>query len=438
MRPATTEPLERPPAIPAPDGPYRLLGAGGPHRPLPLDVHRRTYPAPGAAGRPDRRIIEAVERSGLRGRGGAGFPTGRKLAAVADGSGRAVVVVNGSEGEPVSGKDRWLLSRAPHLVLDGAILAARAVGAREVSVAVERGSLGALRALERALDERRDEPSGHVVTVHGLPPRYVAGDESALVHWLDGGPAKPTTAPPRPFERGVGGKPTLVSNVETLAHLAQIVRWGPDWFRREGTPEHPGTVLATVGGAVRHPGVVEVGIGTPLVDLVRAAGGPTDGVQAILVGGYFGAWLPAADAAQASLSNESLRHHGAAIGCAAVTVLPRGACGVAESARVLAWFARESAGQCGSCVHGLKAIADGTDALLRPGAIGVTHLERWAAMVEGRGACHLPTGAVRFLRSALRTFATDIAAHRHGRPCPGAHQPPILPIPVVEEPMAWR
>ena len=421
-----------------PKGPVRLLLDGPRSEPTTLAQHRATYAQPRHHGRSDRHIIDAVTAAGLLGRGGASFPTGRKLAAVAGGRRGAVVVINGSEGEPLSNKDRWLLARVPHLVLDGAAIAARAVGSHEVHVCIDRGSTRALRAMARAVAERSaQEPAGPAFTIHDLPPRYVAGDESAIVNWLNGGPAKPTM-PPRPYERGVGGRPTFVSNVETYAHMTQIMRWGPQWFRGQGTADHPGTMLATVGGAVQQPGVVEVGVGTRIVELVRAAGGPTDGVQAVLVGGYFGAWLSNADAASATLSNESLRPFGAALGCGAVTVLPRSACGVLETARIMAWFSAESAGQCGSCVHGLAALAGGTADLLRHRSNDVAQLERWAAMVDGRGACHLPSGAVRLLRSALSVFADDIDGHRRGIHCAGSTARPWLPVPMSEGPVEWQ
>ena len=307
----------------APSGHHRLLSASGPSgTALSLADHRRTYPAPPTPRRPREDLIATVERAGLLGRGGAGFPTGRKLRAVAAGRRRPVVVVNGTEGEPVSGKDALLLRTAPHLVLDGAALAAAAIGARAVVIGVDRLNRAALAAVDRALAERRDsDPDGVPMRLAPTPPHYVTGEESALVHWINGGEAKPTRVPPRPFEKGVDGRPTLVDNVETLAHLAQILRFGSDWFRQRGTPAEPGTILATVSGAVARPGVYEVSAGFPLADLLAGAGTP-DGVSAVLVGGYFGFWLDARAAASARLSHDDLRRRGGGLGCGAVAVLP--------------------------------------------------------------------------------------------------------------------
>ena len=255
-----------------------------------LAEHRRFHPRPpDPRSRPWHQLTEVVEDAGLRGRGGGSFPTATKMRAVAARGGRPVVVVNASEGEPLSAKDSLLLTRLPHLILDGAALAATAVGAGEVVVCVKRSSAASARSLDQALEERRGE-GGPAIRAAIVPDRYVAGEESALVRWLNGGPAKPTVVPPRPFERGVGGRPTLVQNAETLAHVAQIAVYGADWFRDVGTDDEPGTALFTVSGGVRAPGVVEAPFGTRLSALVDAAA-PTSPVSAVLVGGYSGSWL---------------------------------------------------------------------------------------------------------------------------------------------------
>src|SRR5689334_7482977 len=182
-------------------------------------------------------LISLVETSGLTGRGGGSFPTGTKLRAVAEGRRRPVVLVNGSESEPISGKDRALLRMVPHLVLDGAVLAAAALDARDVVVAVGRGARRERAVLEAALAERSHVGSDGRVSIRlqDVPDSFVTGEETALVNYLNGGPAKPTFTPPRPYERGLRGAPTLVLNVETFAHVAQITRYGPDWFRELGT-----------------------------------------------------------------------------------------------------------------------------------------------------------------------------------------------------------
>ncbi len=374
-------------------------------------------------------FIDAVERSGLRGRGGAGFPTARKLRAVADHGRRTVVVVNGAEGEPASAKDKALLAHAPHLVLDGAVLAARALRSDEIVVVVERGYPSVADTVRTAIADR---PGDDVpIRLLDIPGRYVAGEESALVNFVNGGPAKPTHVPPRPFERGVRGRPTLVQNVETLANIALIARFGVDWYRSLGPPDEPGTMLVTAAGTVARPGVYEFPLGTPVSDVLAAAGAPTGEVRALLVGGYFGCWLPANAVGGLDLTHRSLRAAGGVLGCGVVGVFPTKRCGVSESARIARYLAEETAGQCGPCVHGLAAIADAVEQLARgearPGTLGV--LRRWLADVEHRGACHLPDAAVGFLASALTVFADDFDLHEHQRRCAYADAGSVFPLP---------
>ncbi|MCU1448971.1 MAG: hypothetical protein JWP02_1141 [Acidimicrobiales bacterium] len=417
---------------PAPARLPRLLGEAR-HHWVDVTEHRALAgPLPPIGRRARADLIAAVNRSGLRGKGGGGFPTGRKLQAVANGAGRPVVVVNGCEGEPASRKDKLLLTSAPHLVLDGALVAASAVGAREVVLCVDRHATDAHAAARRAIDERATkEPPAVPVHLAAVPTHYVAGEESALVHWLNGGEAKPTVVPPRPYEHGVGNRPTLVDNVETVAHLAQIARWGPEWFRDVGSPAEPGSMLLTVSGAVARPGVYEVPTGARLGAVLERSGAEAGALDAVLVGGYFGAWLPIQHALTARLSCESLLPLGAAPGAGVVVAFPRDACGLVESARVLAWLAAGTAGQCGSCVHGLASLADVTAAVARgdAGRDAARRLLRWADQVEGRGACRLPDGAVRFLRSALSTFQLDLDRHLRAGRCAGIGHPPVLPIP---------
>jgi len=395
--------------------PRLLAGLDVSGRPMPLATHRRLYASPPPPGTPGRELLAMVERSGLRGRGGAGFPTARKMRAVSEGR-HPIVVVNGSEGEPASRKDKVLLQLAPHLVLDGALLAAAAVGADEVIVCVDGNATAALQALHGAREERQGEAAASV-RIEAIPHRYVAGEESALVHFLNGGPPKPTLTPPRPSESGVGRRPTLVDNVETLAHLAQIARLGAEWFRQVGPAEAPGSTLVTLSGGVPHPGVCEVAIGTPLVDVVGAGGVSPAGIGAILVGGYYGSWLSPTQVATTRLCDADLRPLGASVGCGAIVVLAPETCGLRETARILSWLAGETAGQCGPCVNGLAAIA-GAMTDLHDGRDTVAQLHRWAAQVDGRGACRFPDGAVRLLRSALDVFGADIDRHLHGRGCP--------------------
>jgi len=374
------------------DGPDPRSGA----EPL-ADHERRLGPLPPA--RPG--LIEAIERSGLLGRGGASFPVGTKWRSVAGRSGGpAVVLANAAEGEPLSRKDQFLLWARPHLVLDGARLAAGAVGADRVVLYVGEEHRSAAAALARALAER-PAAQRRGVSLVAAPARYVAGEESAAVHFVNDGVAAPTATPPRPYERGVDGRPTLVQNVESLAHAALVARGGG-----------AGTVLLTVAGAVHRPGVVEVPAGTTVGEAVARAGGAAGTSRAVLLGGYFGSWLEVGEAWRLPLDPGALRAAGGSLGCGVLSVLRASTSPVEETARIMRKLAGESAAQCGPCFFGLRALADacGRLAARRPDPDDLDRLWRWSAEVRGRGACRHPDGAAGFLQSALRVFAHEFAA----------------------------
>jgi NADH:ubiquinone oxidoreductase subunit F (NADH-binding) len=370
-------------------------------------------------------LIADLEASGLTGRGGAAFPVHRKLAAVASAkSTRKAAVANGAESEPASRKDELLLRIAPHLVLDGLQLAAEAVGATEAHLYLHAApGPQILCALAERAHRRLDLLP---VTITQAPLRFLAGQETALVNRLGGGPALPTFQPPRVSERGLGGAPTLVQNAETLAHLALIARYGPRWFRAVGTPEEPGSMLTTLYRPGARTEIHEVATGTPL----RALLGDGQETQAWLVGGYHGAWLPLPDAAALTLDRASLRRFGAAPGAGVLAALPSDRCGLTETARVVGYLAAESAGQCGPCLNGLPRIAAALAELAGAGHRQQVRadLERWSGLVIGRGACSHPDGTVRFVRSALRVFAPEIDRHARGQ-CAATSRKPFLPIP---------
>jgi NADH:ubiquinone oxidoreductase subunit F (NADH-binding) len=429
-----TAPLLPPPppppseSDPSPRRDQRLLW---PHDRGPVDLAthlRRHGPLPALS---PAAIVNDVDDSGLLGRGGAGFPTGRKMRTVAAGHRRAVVVGNGCEAEPASNKDHVLLKQSPHLVLDGLALAARAVGAREIHLVLHQQSQ-ARAALVDALAERgRLKVDSTKVQLHAVPARYVASEESALVQFLNGGPAKPAFTPPRPYESGVGGRPTLINNIETLANIALITRYGPGWYRCVGDPGEPGTMLVTVSGPNVDRSVLETATGAT-VDHVLAAGGVRlADCQAVLVGGYFGTWFSSATAPRLALTQAAMRSAGGALGAGIVVGLPHTSCGLTETARVAAYLAAHTAGQCGPCFNGLPAIA----AALQRLAYGpwdeslAGPLNRWLSVVPGRGACRHPDGAIRLVASALRLFSADVDAHRGGFRCRYVGARPVLPVP---------
>ncbi len=357
-------------------------------------------------------LLGEIAAARLLGRGGAAFPLAVKLRTVraAHLAGRpTVIVANGEEGEPASVKDRWLLRNRPHLVLDGLRLAARIVGADRAYVYVS--DPHAATAVESALAAIENAPAITVVTVS---PAYIAGEESAAVRVINGGPAKPTDKPPRVFEEGVAGLPTLVSNVETLAHLPHILRHGADSFRSVGTEASPGTFLATITGAGKAPVLYELPHGTPITELLTLHGVSPGDVSGLLMGGYF-AGLLGPDAVSAELDHESLRALGSGLGCGAVAVLTSD-CPVAVAASVLDYFDRENAGQCGSCFNGTAAMAAVTGAL-RDGTAtteDLTRLQRWSVVLRGRGACATLDGAANIAASLLAHFPDLVQAHLGG------------------------
>ncbi len=411
---------------------HRLLaGLPSPH-PIGLATHLELHgPSPLLGRGGGDALIAELEAAGLRGCGGAGFPAAAKWRAVA-GRRRPVIVVNAAEGEPMSAKDRVLMTQVPHLVLDGALLAAQALGARDCVIAAPAGVHAPIRS---ALRERRDAARPAVrIKVEASPHGYVGGEESALLSHLEGRAPLPRLKPPVPAERGLNGRPTLVQNAETLAHVALIARHGAAWFRDGGSGGIPGTALVSISGAVRAPGVYEIPAGTPLPDVLDIAGGRLQQVRALLVGGYFGGWVGGAGEGL-SFDDASLQSAGVSAGAGVLVALGAADCPVAETAALTAWLADESAGQCGPCVYGLGALAD----LLGRIAGGRTErgdgarLTRWTEMVRGRGACRHPDGVARMISTAGRVFATELSEHARRGPCAACGRARLLLTPRARE-----
>ncbi|MER5178932.1 NADH-ubiquinone oxidoreductase-F iron-sulfur binding region domain-containing protein [Streptomyces sp. NPDC002896] len=388
-------------------------------RPLDLgaELERGTY---GPQTCPD--VIAELQAAGLRGRGGAGFPAHIKWRGVAEADGPRVVVANGEEGEPSSYKDRWLLTHRPHLVLDGLLLAARTVGADRAVVYLSHPETEtAVRAAIAELDPAAGAASasaapaapvaGVRLEVHVVEPTYVAGDETAVCRSISGGPALPTARPPRVGEKGVDGLPTLVSNVETLAHAAWIARNGAAAYRAHGTADSPGTTLVTLSGACARPGVYEVPYGLTVAELFELAGGFTSSPAGFLMGGWFGGLLGPAHAAT-GCTYEDVRVAGSGLGCGAITALHADQDPLAVAAEVSAWYAAESAQQCGVCVKGTASIRDAFASLGAGTATDVdrNNLARWGQTLPGRGACAFLDGAATWARTVLTEFPEHIDA----------------------------
>lgn len=423
-------------AVVAEDGQRVLLGPPRPQRLGEYLTHGGF--APGVRG---DELIDEIEAAGLRGRGGAAFLASIKWQAVAAQAGPRHVLVNGEEGEPASLKDRWLLANRPLLILEGALLAANAVGASTVWVYVADARAGA--CVERAVAElQHGGILGHGVhedaTVHvvSVPHTYVAGEETSAVRSINGGPALPTTKPPRPFESGIGGQPTLVHNVETLAQAALIARWGATWFRQVGPPGSPGTFLLSLDGDCNAPGLYELRLGIPLDEALAQCGGVSNGQPiGFVMGGYFAGTLGRRGLGL-QLDYDTMRSEGSGLGCGAVTVIGPDRCPVAVTTDLVDFHRAQSAGQCGVCVRGTSAMADILLSTARGDDLGrlTTDLPRYAEMVRGRGACALPDAASAAVTSLFREFPDVVDAHA-SQPCPTCREGPTglvrqLPAPL--------
>ncbi len=370
-------------------------------------------------------LIQTVIDSGLRGRGGGWFPAGQKMQSVVRHAQMhhhgSVVICNAMEGEPASTGDQWLSQYQPHLILDGAELAGHAVGAAHVYVAAHEGG-AMITFLKQAVAQR----PGSKITVVAAPARYIASEESSLARFISGGPALPVYGQ-RPYAHGVHGRPTLVNNAETLAHVALIARHGAQWFRDVGTREAPGTTLVSVGGDVTHRQVVEVPTGTRTSDLLALAGGVTGQIIGVRTGGYGGTWA-GPQVLDMPWDPDTLRAQGIAVGSGILWPLASQRCGIVESAITFDYLAGESAGQCGVCTFGLASTAQDMMALARCqlDAAGAARLHTRLAAIPRRGGCVLPDGVVRMAQTGLAVFAAEEQAHIAGH-CTAASPYPADP-----------
>ncbi len=368
-----------------------------------LAAHRRQYGEPPRIPLDD--LVSLIEGVRLRGRGGAAFPFATKLVAAAKGR-RPVVVVNLAEGEPASAKDSALALTRPHLILDGAVVTARSLGARELHVVVPGDRQLVAEAMREALAERTDALK---VTVHVAEARFVAGQARAVIELMSGRPNLPVTAWTPEAVNGYRGRPTLLSNAETWAQVGRLVLRGPTAYRRHGLPGEPGTTLLTLAATTGSPTVIEVEYGARLRDVLPADrhGRP------VLIGGFHGSWATWATVASASVSVDRLTALGIPLGAGVLLSAGARECPVDLTSRVVSHLAGQSAGRCGPCFNGLPALADGVRAVLE-GRGGTERLDQLAAVLVRRGACAHPDGTVRLVRSLLAAFPADVASHAAG------------------------
>ncbi|HEV7932554.1 MAG TPA: NADH-ubiquinone oxidoreductase-F iron-sulfur binding region domain-containing protein [Actinomadura sp.] len=378
-------------------------------------------------------VTAEVRRSGLRGRGGSGFPTGQKWQSVrAHPCETRYLVCNAAEGEPATFKDRWIIRRNPYQVLEGIAIAAYAIGAVKAYIVIKERSKREIEALRRAMAEM---PVRVPVEITAGPDDYLFGEEKAAVEVIEGREALPRILPPYQvglFARSGRPNPTVVNNVETLANLPLILRRGADWFRESGTPGSPGGMVFTLCGDIRRPGMYELPLGLSLDALVRlVGGGPREGRRIkVVVPGASAAPLPP-ERFGTPLDFDLMRAAGSALGSGGFAVYDDTACMVAVTLGFARFLADESCGQCPACKRGCTAIADGLERIER-GAGGQADLRAVLARCEtvtGGRRCALPAGADLLVRSAVETFREEFEAHL-GRSCP---RPRRLPFPLIAD-----
>ena len=380
-------------------------------------------------------IIEEVKKSGLCGRGGAGFLTGKKweFAAEAE-AGEKYLCCNAAEGEPGTYKDRCLIRTNPHQLIEGIIIASYAIGAGRSYIYINEEYQAEIAALEKALKEAKDK--GYIgekifgssfsidINIIKCPNKYVAGEETAMIEVIEGRPAKPWQKPPfYPAAKGLYGKPTLVNNTETLSNIPHIILRGGEWFSKIGPSKSPGTMLFTLSGDVNRPGVYELPLGTTMKMLINDCGsGIKDGMRfkAAFPSGPSNA--PVAESQlDISLDFESLKEADSGLGSAAVTVVGDAKCIVNTVVGFSKFFMEESCGQCPPCQMGtvkmyrlLQKIEDGS------GDVNdLADLENTCALLEGEKVyCHLLKGAVLSVKNTIKRFRNEFETHINNKKCP--------------------
>lgn len=363
-------------------------------------------------------ILAEVQASGLRGRGGAGFSVGRKWSVAAESPARPrYVVCNAGEDEPGSFKDRILIEYRPHLVLEGIILASRAIQADQAFLYLNETYDECFARITAALDEA---PPPIQITIQKAPTVYVAGEDSAALEVLEGRPPKPRQKPPYPAAAGLFGKPTVVNNTETLANVPLIARNGAAWFRNYGTPESPGTMLFCLGEEMNNPGLYELPIGTPIHRLYQDIGGGLKSgkpLKAVLPGGPSCAFLTAGQL-DIGLDAESLKRAGSTLGCGVMRFYDRDICMVDETVRLAQFFARESCGQCAACRMETSMLSTMLERI-QHGKGEPALFDQFQKVLDfnrGKGYCALVNMPGPPIMSALRLFRDDFEFHlRQGR-----------------------
>lgn len=384
---------------------------------------------------PGQAVIKVISDAGLRGRGGAGFPTGKKWQFTREAPDQPrYLVLNGGEDEPGSKKDRVLLENLPHLVIEGTILGAYAIGAAKAYLYINARYDMALKSINEALTEAKSAGywGSNVcgsdftldIEVVPAPHNYVAGEDTAVLEVIEGKKPLPRQKPPFPVTVGLFGKPTAVNNVETLANVAPIVLKGSDWYRKFGTAESPGTMIFSLNDDVNRPGVYELPFGTPLRYLIEECGGGIKGgkkIKAIMPAAPSSAFLPV-DKIDTPLDHNSMREAGAALGCGVVKLVSEDSCIVEELVKIADFFAAESCGQCPACRMETNTLAMMIKKV-QAGQGGQPIIEQFGKILafnKGKGFCNLIAMPGPPIESAIKLFPADFQAHLNAGKCPAA------------------
>lgn len=375
-------------------------------------------------------VIELVTVAGLQGRGGAGFGTGLKWSFMPEGSEEKFLICNADESEPGSFKDRILLERGPHQLIEGILIAAWATGACKTFIYVRGEYVYPAACVQRAVDEayflgylgESVMGSGfrHDVVVQRGAGAYICGEETGLLESLEGKKGMPRKKPPFPAQHGAFGKPTTVNNVETFCHVPHIVSRGAEWFTRIGTEQSPGTTLFGVSGHVVRPGLYELPLGTPLDEIVfEHAGGIPGGkkVKGVIPGGMSMPILPAGDL-DVPMANEFLRERKTMLGTGGIMVMDETTCMVRTGVVITSFFREESCGQCTQCREGTGWMHKIVSRIERGAGLqeDLDLLLDVAGKMEGQTICAFSDAAAWPVQGLLRHFKNDFEEHiRQGK-----------------------
>lgn len=378
-------------------------------------------------------IVEIIKESGLQGRGGAGFATGLKWSFMPkDTTQPKYLVCNADESEPGSFKDRMILERAPHLLIEGILIGAKATGAAKTFIYIRGEYASPAKKVQRAVDEAYAKGylgnnifgTGfkHDIVVHRGAGAYICGEETGLLESLGGRKGQPRKKPPFPAQYGAFGMPTTVNNVESFCHTPHILNKGVEWFRSAGTEKSPGHTLFGVSGHVVRPGLYELPLGTPLSEIIfKHAGGVPDGrkIKGVIPGGMSMPILPAG-MLDVPMANEFLRERKTMLGTGGIMVMDETTCMVRVACVISYFYRDESCGQCTQCREGTGWINKIVERIERGAGRpeDLALLDDITAKMEGATICAFSDAAAWPIQGLLRHFRSDFEAHIEHQKCP--------------------